>query len=659
MILLPDMFIEINGIEHRLSLQDPYTLNGKLITNINVHSFPEEHSVTDCFGRRLCTFQNSYNDRIQIADEEGYCVVIPQTTLEQHVHYGIANFFFEQGSEFVEVGENRRYTWAIRRDYGFSTYIRDLKRQCNEISNGYYLTVGTTSYIDRCRERLRAQGRLQRREQYYNNTGSGYNSHAEGVATRVTSSPYAYTYAYGQPVNSFIRFSDSSMQKKYIHQYNYKPEYIKHYMPDEDGSALLLGAEIEVDCGGESEEHAKKILEIMCGINPDDAEEVLENKMYCTHDGSLANGIEFDSMPCTLNYHKHEMKYKEMFEYLDKNGYKAHDTNTCGLHIHADRGYLGNSELKQQLVITKILYILEKFNDEICVIARRNNNYSQFVGEGKNEKSAVELYKKYKDRGKHVALNLTHKETIEFRCFKGTLRYETFILTLEFVKNIIDYAKSINIEDIELIQWSDLMCTFSDELKEYYNDRLEKEKDKEEEIKTDNRRSQGYLGTYHGIHFTPNTWTIDSLDSLTTSTIATETITDTTAIATGEGLHDIIDRVASSVSSQYVSSLSLNQETNQNTEEDNEIETKKKEIKLLKKRIKNSRNYMEKTRLNAELTQAQKELKKLKKNKNNNSNSNDNDTSGDTELTVTINSEETNRNISSIDYSPYIISFSS
>lgn len=360
-------------------------------------------------------------------------------------------------------------------------------------------------------------------------------------------------------------------ENKYIHTYNYKPEYIKHYMPDEDVTTLLLGTEIEVDCGGESEEHAKAVLQIVCGVDEENSHEnndeiipilitldidensfvklkdgyirdsievyelydsgalgsivpeseylisennvlafpkntkykkilvkyersvecisdkIKEDKMYCMHDGSLKNGLEFATMPCSFEYHKNKMNYKEMFEYLDKNGYKAHDTTTCGLHIHANRSYLGKTELVQQLTISKILYILEKFNDEICVIARRNNTYSKFVGAGKDEKSIIELYDKYKNKDKYVALNLKHPDTIEFRCFRSTLKYETFILTLEFVKDIIDYAKSINIEDIELIKWTDLMNTFSDELKVYYNERLEKEKAKKEtvEVKAD------------------------------------------------------------------------------------------------------------------------------------------------------------------------------
>jgi hypothetical protein len=140
----------------------------------------------------------------------------------------------------------------------------------------------------------------------------------------------------------------------------------------------------------------------------------------------------------------------------------------------------------QQLTISKILYIIEKFNDEICVIARRNNEYSKFVGKDEVNESLDVLYNKYKNTGKKVALNLQHTDTIEFRMFKSTLKYETFILTLEFVKNLVDYAKKINVEEIELIKWDDLMDTFSDELKEYYHERLNKEKEKAKE-KTDDK----------------------------------------------------------------------------------------------------------------------------------------------------------------------------
>lgn len=284
----------------------------------------------------------------------------------------------------------------------------------------------------------------------------------------------AITFNNSEWDRGFINNIILNKTKTYIHQFNYVPKYIKHFMPGEsEDTTLLLGAEIEVggnnniSSDNDKNSTVKKCIQIMNGSDSDE-----ENLIYSTHDSTVQ--IEFDTMPCSLEFHKNKMNYRKMFEYLDKEGYKGHDCKTAGLHIHANRSYLGKSRISQELVISKILYILEKFNDEICVIARRDNEYSEFVGSKKEENSLVELYGKYKDHGKRAALNLQHKDTIEFRMFRSTLKYETFILTLEFVKDIIDYAKSVDIEEIELAKWSDLMNCFSSELRKYYEFRYQK-----------------------------------------------------------------------------------------------------------------------------------------------------------------------------------------
>lgn len=596
MTLLPDMIFCIGSEEHRLSLQDPYTLNGVLINEITEDRSNEY--AYDAYGNRR--YITSQSNSIIIRNLNGQYIRLETDRLDHYIRNEIGRFFARNSCNRIRIGESSRYRWTLNYGYNINNYISDLREQCDKMSDYYGMR-----YRDECMNRLASQGR-------YTNTATSATNHnlnadycisyntdtsAESIDTlhelstaisRTASScdtlssamhncvdtVDAFRYAY---LNEWSPLSSQGVvkvkpEKKYIHDYNYKPEYIKYRMPDED-SSLLLGAEIEVDCGGESEEHAKKVLEIVCGINPDNPKEALEDKMYCTHDGSLRAGIEFDTMPCTLEYHKKEMRYKEMFKYLDEHGYKAHDTTTCGLHIHADRSYLGKSELVQQLTISKILYILEKFNDEICVIARRNNSYSKFVGKSEVNQSLDKLYGKY-NAEKYVALNLRHKESIEFRCFKGTLKYETFILTLEFVKNIIDYAKSINIEEIELIQWKDLMDTFSDELKEYYNDRLEKEKNKSDEKKENSNRTAT-------ITCSSVDWGIDYRSS---------------------GLFDLFTTTAS-----YYNSGSTSET------EYTEVELKKKEIKVLKKKIKNSNNYMEKKQLNQELAKLNKELKKLKR----------------------------------------------
>ena len=563
MILLPDMSIRLDGVLQKLSLQDPYTLNRKLITKIEIVNEPEYSYAIDYLGRPSTRIQTSTNENIIIGNEEGYFISVSKNNLHRNFLHELNNFFFEQRSDEVRVGEYGS-EWTIRRDYCVESYIRDLQSQCDRLSLTDIWTSYTPSFRTHCEERLRNQGRLQ--EENTESQSNSWTYLAFGTSIR----DYNGVLAWSPSTSS----ESSEQQKKYIHDYNYKPTYIKHYMQDEDKSSLLLGAEIEVagnDKALDKEEVVKKCIQIMNGSDDD-----TEDLIYSTHDSTAQ--IELDTMPCTLNYHKQRMNYKELFKYLDELGYKGHDCENAGLHIHADRSYLGSTELKQQLVITKILYILEKFNDEICVIARRNHEYSKFVGKEEAKETLHKLYSKYNDSGKKVALNLKHKDTIEFRCFRSTLKYETFILTLEFVKNIIDYAKQINIEEIELIQWSDLMNTFSEELKEYYNDRLEKEESKKIKDLEEGKKSSISLGSgnlYFNIdgENVPASYWYNNINNNNSRR---------------EEIETRIDNLTS-------------------------IELKKKEIKSLKKKINNCVNYMEKVQLQQELSQAQKDLKMLKK----------------------------------------------
>lgn len=296
-----------------------------------------------------------------------------------------------------------------------------------------------------------------------------------------------------EPSNFFMEFNEMSQpEKKYIHSYDYKPDYIPHYMENENpDTTLLLGAEIEV--AGNHPETDKKIKEDVVKkciqtMNGSDSDE--ENLIYSTHDGTVQ--IEFDTMPCSLEFHKNKMNYRKMFKYLDSVGYKGHDCDCAGLHIHADRKYLGKTKFQQDLVIAKILYIIEKFNDDLCIIARRNNGYSVFCGDKCASDTAVTLYGKYRNTGKRAALNLQHSNTIEFRMFRSTLKYETLLLTLELVQDIINFSKNISFEKLEDMSWNDLMDTFSDELKRYYisrrNKEFEKKINKSEVIKKEKKK---------------------------------------------------------------------------------------------------------------------------------------------------------------------------
>ena len=460
MKLLPD--IEIDG--HTISLQDPFVVDNYLVTNIRC--IYTNNSFGDCIIFECNDYAIEFNMR-ELAEKARIALLnytdIDTTTVLYCDYDGWHSFNYQ-----ILCCLDLFYNWFCSR-LNTDTYEVSRKlvsqHRLNSLSNdNVYFNVE----CNRCE--LIGYRKVDTNGNIVNDRG--LDRLIESVSA---SSSYA---------NDFFRDYSEAMlrnaminncnKKYYIHEYNYTPEYIKHFMDHENKrTTLLLGAEIEV--GGNKPEVdsnnkqsvVKRCIQIMNGSESDK-----EDLIYSTHDGTVQ--IELDTMPCSLEYHKNKMNYKEMFKYLDEMGYKGHDCNTAGLHIHANRDYLGKTKMQQDLVISKILYIIEKFNDNICVIGRRNTDYSQFVGDRCKEDTVLNLLAKYDNTGKKAALNLQHKDTIEFRMFKSTLKYETFLLTLEFVKDIIDFAKSINIEEIEKMTWNDLMKTFSKDLQQYYIDRYNK-----------------------------------------------------------------------------------------------------------------------------------------------------------------------------------------
>nr|DAU18289.1 MAG TPA: Putative amidoligase enzyme [Bacteriophage sp.] len=567
MRLIPD--IQING--HIISMQDPYTIDGALI----VHTERLGNNI------RIVTRTNNYQlDKVYLFNIESF-----NNFIRRSYRYYINETFFDENGCISEHPRNfDSYLSAIRIYNLSSLSTTSLNRVYQRLIRQRRLPLGECVVPSSSLEPNMNNGNITGRQNYFSSAGTLFSNNF-----------------YFNVDLLYERFSHSNI-KKYIHPYNYKPKYVNHKLDTED-TPLLLGAEIEVaENTNENEKDnresvVKKCIQIMNGSDTDD-----ENLIYSTSDSTVQ--IELDTMPCSLEYHK-TLNYKQMFEYLDKQGYKGHDANSAGLHIHADRKYLGKTELMQQLTISKILYILEKFNDEICVIARRNNSYSQFVGNGKNETSIVDLYGKYKNNGKRVALNLQHPETIEFRCFRSTLKYETFILTLEFVQDIIDYVKSINIEEIELIQWNDLMKTFSDELREYYNERLAK-------IKKDQMSMVEFKQNVASFEENISRMLNDYVSIPAYSTNEYHTVGrnldfnyNPEAMATrfNDTYQSLVNSSASVELAEQTHEVNL-------TEEDT-----KKYIRKLKIQIKNCRNYLEKKKLEKELTEYQKKLKKLKKQK--------------------------------------------
>ena len=360
--------------------------------------------------------------------------------------------------------------------------------------------------------------------------------------------------------------------KKYIKSWDYIPkEYVFHEIADEEG--LYLGVELEIDHGGEDDDKAKYV----CNIMNSESENI-----YCKHDGSLSDGFEIVTHPCTFEYHR-QLEYETMFDWLVKNKYRSHDTSTCGMHVHINRSYFGEDKLTRDLCISKLLYLFEKYWDKVELIARRSSNrYARrFLLE--EDETPIDLYAKSQASDKYGAINLKHKDTVEIRIFKGTLNYNTYICTLEFVSVIARIAKEIDIYEIQFVTWDKIKSRFSNELNKYIFDREESKK-KTEEVKFDGSHDATLFATsnllYQGEYGT-------SLDSMT------------------RRLQQAVEQLAST----SLSFETLNSEPIELSEE----ERIRREIVDLRSRVRRSRNGLEERNLNRQIAKLEEELRRIRR----------------------------------------------
>ena len=241
-----------------------------------------------------------------------------------------------------------------------------------------------------------------------------------------------------------------------IHNYHYKPSPIFYG----EGDSLFMGVELEIDGAGESSCHAQKILQIANGK---------DEHIYCKHDGSLDEGFEIVSYPMTLAYHTETMNWREIMEKAIELGYTSHNAGSCGLHIHCNRNFFGAEYEVQEIAIGRVIYLVEKFWNELVKFSRRTpSSLNRWAAKYATISNTVtETYRKAKDKAdsRYVAVNLTNFATIEFRMFRGTLRYETFLATLQLVDELCRTALNLYDAELENLSWCEFVRRMDKERK--------------------------------------------------------------------------------------------------------------------------------------------------------------------------------------------------
>lgn len=166
-----------------------------------------------------------------------------------------------------------------------------------------------------------------------------------------------------------------------------------------------------------------------------------QDRLYIKHDGSLDEGFELVTHPMSLSYHCKKLPWQAMLDTLVDMGYRSHQTGTCGLHCHVNRNAFGETEAEQEAAIARILFFVERNWTELLNFSRRTmrqlERWASRYGYKDQPKEILDHAKKG-GMGRYACVNLCNANTIEFRLFRGTLKYNTLIATLQLVDRICD-----------------------------------------------------------------------------------------------------------------------------------------------------------------------------------------------------------------------------
>lgn len=216
-----------------------------------------------------------------------------------------------------------------------------------------------------------------------------------------------------------------------VHPYGFKPT------PRFQGEGKkYLGLEMEFHRCGESNSRADAIINNLNQI------------MYAKHDGSLRDGMEFITHPCTPEFHLQQVDYDGFINRVL--GHNGQASIGAGLHIHVNRDFFVNN-----LAIAKLIRFAENNFDRLMNFTGRTSDDSGWCNKyGYNVHELAAIYDTAKRSGeRRKAINICPKHTVEFRIFRSTDKPQNIRAYIQFVDIATDLA---NMASVKYIGWSNI-----------------------------------------------------------------------------------------------------------------------------------------------------------------------------------------------------------
>jgi hypothetical protein len=217
---------------------------------------------------------------------------------------------------------------------------------------------------------------------------------------------------------------------------------------DKRKSQVFMGLELEMEVTGDYDrvDKAQMILDNLQFYKADNGCQYT----YCAleNDGSLSNGFEMVTGYTGLDVHEKQLAYFKK----PLRGLRSHDTSTCGLHIHIDKR---NMTLNHATKL--ILFINDSGNQKLIrTIARRTSSRFAKIANKKADYQWLKSAKRSSDPlcslndDRYESLNFQNDRTVEFRLFKGTLKFESIMACLEFTYASWFFTKDHGYQDLTI-----------------------------------------------------------------------------------------------------------------------------------------------------------------------------------------------------------------
>ena len=254
-----------------------------------------------------------------------------------------------------------------------------------------------------------------------------------------------------------------------INRYSYKPEPRFGYKNDrESREHLTFGVELE--CEPRRDGAPKMDADELS----DRIDEIAGDRVYCKSDCSLSRGLEIVTHPGTLAHHMYVMHWRQIQRTCEKAGFRSHDTDNSGLHVHVGRAQLGSTDAERDETIRKVQVLFVMYAAELTRFSRRTRSrldqWAPFRSFGVSPESiratdgdtlaswagsSVPTHA-YDHDDRYAAVNVLNRATVEIRIFRGTLKRDTLSAAIQLVSNVFEYAMTHDWADIPASTWADV-----------------------------------------------------------------------------------------------------------------------------------------------------------------------------------------------------------